>query len=436
VAPIDEREDEMRHTAAADGQSIELSIIMPCLNEAETLGTCIKKASAFLKRSGINGEIVIGDNGSTDGSQKIAIDSGARVINVPFRGYGAALFGASKAARGRWIIMGDSDDSYDFLNLEPFIEKLREGYELVMGNRFKGGILEGAMPWKNRYIGNPALSGIANLLFRSPIGDFHCGIRGYSKDAFERMDLRTTGMEFASEMVIKANLMKLKITEVPTILKKDGRSRPPHLLPFRDGLRHLRFMLLYSPNWLFFYPGCLLMALGILAGGALLAGSVRIVSVTFSTNTLIYCAFMVAIGFQSILFSMLSRVYAIQQGLYPAGVSDGWLYRNLRLTRILAVGLAITAIGVALLGAALVEWKSHSFGELDFLTISRLTIPSATTLMIGIEMSLFSFFFSTMMMGVNYYEFLVVTEFVENNATCEAPGTCASGRAILKSRQL
>jgi len=313
VAPIDEREDEMRHTAAADGQSIELSIIMPCLNEAETLGTCIKKASAFLKRSGINGEIVIGDNGSTDGSQKIAIDSGARVINVPFRGYGAALFGASKAARGRWIIMGDSDDSYDFLNLEPFIEKLREGYELVMGNRFKGGILEGAMPWKNRYIGNPALSGIANLLFRSPIGDFHCGIRGYSKDAFERMDLRTTGMEFASEMVIKANLMKLKITEVPTILKKDGRSRPPHLLPFRDGLRHLRFMLLYSPNWLFFYPGCLLMALGILAGGALLAGSVRIVSVTFSTNTLIYCAFMVAIGFQSILFSMLSRVYAISR---------------------------------------------------------------------------------------------------------------------------
>ena len=249
---------------------IEVTIVMPCLNEAETLETCIRKAMGYLEHSGVSGEIVIGDNGSTDGSQQIALRCGARVVKVSMRGYGAALYGASLAARGKYIIMGDSDDSYDFSHLDPFVEKLREGYDLVMGNRFKGGIKPGAMPWKNRYIGNPILSTIGKILFHCPASDFHCGLRSYSKDAFTRMDLRTTGMEFASEMVIKATLSGMKITEVPTTLSPDGRTRPPHLRPYRDGWRHLRFMLLFSPNWLFLIPGLFLMMAG-LAGSLVLA---------------------------------------------------------------------------------------------------------------------------------------------------------------------
>ena len=249
--------------------TIELSIIMPCLNEAETLEVCVRKALAYLDRSGITGEVIVGDNGSTDGSQDIALRCGASVVDIPLRGYGAALYGATLAARGKYIVMGDSDDSYDFSNLDPFVAKLREGYDLVMGNRFAGGIKLGAMPWKNRYIGNPILSTIGKMLFRCPAGDFHCGLRGYSKEAFTRMDLRTTGMEFASEMVIKATLNRMKITEVPTTLSPDGRSRPPHLRPYRDGWRHLRFMLLFSPNWLFLYPGLGVMSLG--RRGALIA---------------------------------------------------------------------------------------------------------------------------------------------------------------------
>jgi glycosyltransferase involved in cell wall biosynthesis len=236
---------------------VELSIVMPCLNEAETLETCISKARSFLERSGISGEIVIGDNGSTDGSQEIARRCGARVVNVQTRGYGAALYSATIAARGKYCVMGDSDDSYDFSNLIEFIEKLRAGADLVMGNRFLGGIAEGAMPWQNRYIGNPLLTGIGRFLFRCPSRDFHCGLRAFSRDAFLRMDLRTTGMEFASEMVIKATLMGMKIVEVPTRLSPAGRARPPHLRPYRDGWRHLRFMLLFSPNWLFLYPSAI-----------------------------------------------------------------------------------------------------------------------------------------------------------------------------------
>ena len=239
--------------------AMELSIVMPCLNEAETLESCIRKAQSYLRRSGVCGEIVIGDNGSTDGSQEIAARLGARVIHIPIRGYGAALYGAITASHGRFFIMGDSDDSYNFEDLGAFVEKMREGYDVVMGNRFQGGIRPGAMPWKNRYIGNPILSTIGKVLFHAGVGDFHCGLRGFTKSAFQKMDLRTTGMEFASEMVIKATLMGLKMTEVPTVLSPDGRSRPPHLLPYRDGWRHLRFMLLFSPNWLFLYPGIALM---------------------------------------------------------------------------------------------------------------------------------------------------------------------------------
>lgn len=237
---------------------MKLSILMPCLNESETLEACIKKAQGWLRTSGVEGEVVVADNGSTDGSQDIACRNGARVVNVPVRGYGSALFYGALAADGEYVVMGDSDDSYDFGNLDAFVEKLDEGFDLVIGNRFLGGIEPGAMPWKNRYIGNPVLTWIGRALFRCPAKDFHCGLRGFRKSAFLRMDLRTTGMEFASEMVIKANLMKMRIAEVPTTLSRDGRSRPPHLRPWRDGWRHLRFMLLFSPRWLFVIPGAIL----------------------------------------------------------------------------------------------------------------------------------------------------------------------------------
>ena len=235
---------------------------MPCLNEAETLATCIRKARRFIERSGISAEVVVADNGSTDGSIDIATREGARVVHVPIRGYGAALFFGAQDARGRFVIMGDADDSYDFEHLDLFVEALRQGSDLVMGNRFKGGIKPGAMPFKNRYLGNPALSAIGRLFFHCPVGDFHCGLRGFSKAAFDKMDLQTTGMEFASEMAVKATLLKMRVDEVPTTLSKDGRSRPPHLRPWRDGWRHLRFMLLYSPRWAFLYPGVALMLVG------------------------------------------------------------------------------------------------------------------------------------------------------------------------------
>lgn len=242
--------------------SCELTVIMPCLNEAETLERCILKAHSWMQSRGVHGEVVIGDNGSTDGSIEIAERCGARVVHVKRRGYGAALDGAIRAARGRYIIMGDSDDSYDFSELDPFIERLRDGWQLVMGNRFKGGIRPGAMPWKNRYIGNPVLSWMGRTLFSIEQRDFHCGIRGFTKEGYERLNLATTGMEFASEMVIKARHYGLRTCEVPTVLSPDGRSRPPHLRPWRDGWRHLRFMLLFAPRWLFFFPGLALAAVG------------------------------------------------------------------------------------------------------------------------------------------------------------------------------
>ncbi|MBO0699447.1 MAG: glycosyltransferase family 2 protein, partial [Zavarzinella sp.] len=292
---------------------------MPCLNEALTLETCVRKAQRFLKEHGINGEVVVGDNGSTDGSQEIARRCGARVVDVPVRGYGAALYSATLAARGRYIIMGDSDDSYDFSDLMPFVEKLRDGYDLVMGNRFRGGIKPGAMPWKNKYIGNPVLTWIGRLFFRCPARDFHCGLRGYSAAAFRKMDLVTTGMEFASEMVIKATLLHLKVTEVPTTLSPDGRDRPPHLRPWRDGWRHLRFMCLYSPKWLFFYPGTVLMLAGLVGLVALLPGPRSVGGVTFDVNTLLYAAAAVLVGFQAVTFTVLAKGFAVTQGLLPSG---------------------------------------------------------------------------------------------------------------------
>ena len=378
---------------------IELSIIMPCLNEAETLEPCIRKAMAYLHRANIRGEVVIGDNGSTDGSQKIALACGARVVKIEQRGYGSALYGATLASRGKFIIMGDSDDSYDFSNLDPFVAKLREGCDLVMGNRFAGGIKPGAMPWKNRYIGNPILSAIGRLFFRSPAKDFHCGLRAYSRDAFTRMDLRTTGMEFASEMIIKATLERMKIAEVPTTLSPDGRSRPPHLRPYRDGWRHLRFMLLYSPTWLFLFPGLVLMLVG-LAGTALLEqDSIQLSHAHLGLDTLIYLAFMSVCGYQSVLFAVLSRIFAIEQHLYPASPGYRHIFRFINLERGLIVGALITMSGIAAAVYATLMWRNAGFGNLNIEHIARIVIPSGMAITLGFETVLFSFFLSTL--GIN-----------------------------------
>ncbi|MGB9409399.1 MAG: glycosyltransferase family 2 protein [Terracidiphilus sp.] len=387
--------------------AVELSIVMPCLNEAETLATCIRKAQSYLDRTGVSGEIVIGDNGSTDGSQQIAASLGARVIHIPIRGYGAALYGAITAAHGRYCIMGDSDDSYNFENLDAFVDKLREGFDLVMGNRFQGGIRPGAMPWKNRYIGNPILSTIGKILFRAGVGDFHCGLRGFSKSAFQQMDLRTTGMEFASEMVIKARLMGLKMTEVPTTLSPDGRSRPPHLLPYRDGWRHLRFMLLFSPNWLFLYPGIVMMLVGLGVGGLLLAQPIHVNSIRLGLDTLVYCSTFVVAGFQAILFSLLSRMYAIQEGLYPKTARDHKYGQLITLERGLVTGAAILLTGLASALYAVWEWKQHAFGLLETEWIARIVIPSSVALSLGIEIILFSFLLSTFGLKVRPYAAMV-----------------------------
>ena len=382
---------------------MELTIVMPCLNEAETLAACLLKANAFLDRAGVEGELVIGDNGSTDGSQAIAREHGARVIDVPVRGYGAALFAACTAARGRYIIMGDSDDSYDFSNLDGFLAKLREGNDLVMGNRFTGEIKPGAMPWKNRYIGNPVLSGIGKTLFRSSLGDFHCGIRGFSKSAFERLDLHTTGMEFASEMVIKATQMHMRLAEVPTTLSPDGRSRPPHLRPWRDGWRHLRFMLLFSPNWLFLYPGALLMLLSGGLGLLIELGPLQIGRLQLDVDTLIYCAFALLIGFQGVMFALLSRVFAIQEKLYPATDRARRLLRRMDLETGLVVGGILLLAGLALAIYTVAFWRRQQFGPLELRAVARLVIPAATSMALGVELMLFSFFLSTLGLSVRHH---------------------------------
>jgi hypothetical protein len=397
--------------------AVELSIIMPCLNEAETLAICIRKAQRYLRQSGVSGEIVVGDNGSTDGSQLIAANLGARVVEIPIRGYGAALYGAIAAARGRYCIMGDADDSYDFVHLDGFVEKLREGYDVVMGNRFQGGIEKGAMPWKNRYIGNPILSTIGKVLFHAQVGDFHCGLRGFSRDAFLLMDMRTTGMEFASEMVIKAKLLGLKMTEVATTLRRDGRSRPPHLLPYRDGWRHLRFMLLFSPGWLFLYPGLTLTALGAAVGGLILARPIHLNQVQLGLDTLIYCSTILVVGFQAVLFWLLSRTYALQAGLYPETAEGHEFARHITLERGLGAGATLLLAGLATAFYAVWQWKEHAFGMLDIEQIARIAIPSSVAISLGMEIVLFSLLLSTF--GLNARPYTAMVEEIELNCVRE-----------------
>ena len=368
-------------------ESTELTILMPCLNEAETIATCVRKAKSYIDSRGIAGEVVVADNGSTDGSQALARACGARILSIPAKGYGAALMGGIQAAGGRFIIMGDSDDSYDFSALDPFMEKLRAGYDLVMGNRFMGGIKPRAMPPLHRYLGNPVLTGIGRLFFRSPSGDFHCGLRGFRRDAVLSLALTSTGMEFASEMIVKATLRKLQITEVPTTLSPDGRSRAPHLRSWRDGWRHLRFLLLFSPVWLFFYPGILLLVSGLATTLWLLPHPQSAGSVTFGVNTLVFAAAAIICGFQAIVFYMFAKTYAIRSGLLPEDRVVARLREILRLEIGLIAGLSCMVAGLTLAALALGFWGRHSFGALNPEQSLRMVIPSATLLILGMQVA-------------------------------------------------
>jgi hypothetical protein len=373
---------------------VELTVVMPCLNEAETVATCVTKAMKFLADSGVNGEVVVADNGSTDGSQQLAADAGARVVPVSAKGYGNALMGGILAAHGEYVIMGDADDSYDFSNLMPFVTELRGGADLVMGNRFKGGIAPGAMPPLHRYLGTPVLSFIGRLFFHSNIGDFNCGLRGFRRDSAIALGLQATGMEFASEMIVKAALAKQKISEVPTTLAKDGRSRPPHLNTWRDGWRHLRFLLLFSPGWLFFAPGLVLLLVGLGLGGAVLAGPVSIGGATLDVDTLVACGACVDIGFQAVLFWLFTRVYAGSEGFLPTEPKVQTLLGKLSLERGLLTGAAVGAAGLVGLIFSLTYWQSHAFGHLNYEHALRLMVPSVTALVLSCQLILGTFFLS------------------------------------------
>jgi glycosyltransferase involved in cell wall biosynthesis len=372
----------------------ELTILMPCLNEAETLAICIDKAIKFLQQQNISGEVLIADNGSTDNSQKIAVDHGARVINVDTKGYGAALMGGIEAARGQYVIMGDADDSYDFSALNPFVKKLREGFDLVMGSRFKGGIAPGAMPPLHRYLGNPVLTGLGRLFFKSPVGDFHCGLRGFNSEAIRKLNLKTTGMEFASEMIVKATLHTLRITEVPTTLSPDGRSRPPHLRSWRDGWRHLRFLLIFSPRWLFLYPGLYLIAIGLSAILWLMPGLRVIGGIGFDIHTMLYAAAAVIIGMQAVFFALFSKLFAIGINLFPPDDKIRLTMRLWTLERGLLVGLALMLLGILGSIDVVLDWSREDFGAMTPAAAMRIIIPSVTALIAGLQIILGSFFMS------------------------------------------
>jgi glycosyltransferase involved in cell wall biosynthesis len=371
-----------------------ISILMPCLNEAETLEICIAKAKGFLSKNGIDGEVLVADNGSMDGSVEIAERSGARIVHVPKKGYGSALLGGIQAADGEWVIMGDADDSYDFSALDLFVEALAAGYDLVMGNRFQGGIRPGAMPFLHQYLGNPVLSGLARLFFRSNIGDFHCGLRGFRRDAILSLNLRTTGMEFASEMIVKATLRGLKICEVSTILYPDGRTRPPHLRTWSDGWRHLRFLLLYSPRWLFFYPGLALTALGMLISAFLLPGPRAIGSITLDINTLMYAALLTIVGVQAVLFSLFTYVFGVNADLLPRDALTETFLGRIGLEKGILLGSGLILLGFASSLGALIYWSKNLFGDIDPTFSMRLVIPGAVLFAVGFQILFASFFLS------------------------------------------
>jgi len=380
----------LQPTPEAD-QSPELSVVLPCLDEAETLAICLRKASQSASSLGVEVELIVADNGSTDGSQAIARANAARVIDVETRGYGAALAAGISAARGTFVIMADADDSYALDDLGPFMEELRGGADLVMGNRFAGTIEPGAMPFIHRYLGNPVLSFIGRTMFHTPVGDFHCGMRGFRRDAIAQLDLRTTGMEFASEMVVKASVGQLDIREVPTTLRPDGRTRPPHLRTWRDGWRHLRFLLLMSPRWLLLIPGLFLSAIGVIGMAILLQGPISVGDVEFDIHALVYSHLALVIGLQTIFLAVFVRAYATTVALLPpAEASSKWLNR-IRLEHGLIAGLLLIIGGLVGSIAAVASWGSTSFEGLDPSDTMRIVIPSVTAVAIGAELVVASF---------------------------------------------
>jgi len=383
-----------KHEARVPAAAVELSIVVPCLNEVETLATCIQKAQGAIARLGLSAETIVADNGSTDGSQALARELGARVVDVPRKGYGSALIGGIAAAQGRFVIMGDADDSYDFSAIGPLVDRLRDGYDLVMGNRFAGGIQQGAMVWSHRWVGNPVLTFIGRVFFHTSVGDMHCGLRGFRKDAYDRLRLRATGMEFASEMVIKASMQRMRIAEVPVTLRPDGRSRPPHLRTWRDGWRHLRFMLLFSPRWLFLYPGVVLFVAGLIAGAALETGPKRVGAVVFDVDTLLLAAFACLIGYQLIVFAVFTKAFAMEQGFHPPNPAYRRMFDYVSLETGLVIGAAMLLAGLAGTLIAVAGWQSVGFGHLDPRATMREVIPAATLLTLGVQTIFASFFLS------------------------------------------
>jgi glycosyltransferase involved in cell wall biosynthesis len=381
---------------------MKLSVVMPCLNEAETLASCIHKAKQSLTDLAIEGEVLIADNGSTDGSQELARNLGARVVNIEQKGYGHALRGGIEAAVGKFIIMADSDDSYDFSKLRPFVEKLQAGHDLVMGCRMPWGggtVLPGAMPWKHRWIGNPVLSFIGRLFFKCPVTDFHCGLRGFTKAAYLKMDLRTTGMELASEMVIKATLQNMKITEVPITLHPDGRSRPPHLRSWRDGWRHLRFMMLFSPRWLFLIPGIALGSIGGFFLSLLAFQPLSLGPIVLDINSMLVAAMMLLVGFQLIYSAVFLRIYGFTQGFLPDQPQLRVWLRRVTLEKGVITGICLGLTGFLLLLLASLKWKSTGFGNLDPVSSARQVVPAITLLTLGVQVVFGSFFLSSL--GIN-----------------------------------
>ena len=381
-------------------EPVELTILMPCLNEAETLARCLEKAKLGIQRAGVRGEILIADNGSTDGSQAIAEKAGVRVVAVKEKGYGNALRGGIAAARGEWILMGDADDSYDFSEADRFVEKFKQGDELIMGCRLPvggGTIMPGAMPWKNRWIGNPVLTTIGRVFFKCPAHDFHSGLRGFTKSAYHQMELQTTGMEFASEMAIKGTLKKLKISEVPITLHKDGRSRPPHLKPWRDGWRHLRFMLLFSPRWLFLVPGLALSALGFVLAAALSLQDIKIGGVVLNVGTLVVASMTIIVGFQLVAFAFFTKVFAIAEGLLPEDPKLTRVFKVFTLEKGLVFGLLVLLGGLVLLARSVWIWQQANYGLLPSTEDNlRRLIPATTLVVLGIQTIFSSFFMSTL----------------------------------------
>jgi len=383
-------------TPVQDQGLLELTILMPCLNEAETLASCIDEALAFLSSSSIRGEVLIADNSSSDESRAIAIDAGARVVVIDEPGYGSALRGGIAAARGRYVAMADADGSYDFSSLGPFIDQLRDGADLVIGNRFAGGIEPGAMPPLHRYLGNPVLSYVGRLFFHLKIKDFHCGLRAFDRQAILDLNLQTTGMEFASEMIVLAALAGLEITEIPTTLRPDGRSRPPHLRSWHDGWRHLRFLLLFSPRWLFQIPGLVLVIASLIAGIVLALGPLKIGSVTFSAGSLVVAAGAFIVGVQALQFDFITRSFALTEGYRTQDERTRRQLAAVTFERGALVGLLLVALGIIGLVVTFQSWRRVRFGNLVTTHEMRVLIPSVVAIVGGCQVALTAMFVSLM----------------------------------------